>query len=92
VSPTLVGASAFALVLGLVFPVAAIVVNPFLAYGIVTVSWPAWTLGAVAGAVACVRQRAARAAGAPPRPWGWMLCAANVLAALATLAIPFHVS
>ena len=91
-SPTLVGASAFALVLGLVFPIAAIVVNPFLAYGIVTVSWPAWALGAVAGAVAGVRQRAARAAGARAFPTGWVLCAANVLVVLATFVIPFHAS
>ncbi len=92
VSGRLVAASAFALVLGLVFPVAAVVVNPFLGYGIVTVSWPSWALGAVAGGVAGARQRAALAPGERALSSGWVLCAANLLAVLATLVIPFHAS
>ena len=92
-SQGLVGASALALGLGLVFPIAATIFNPFLAYGIVVVSWPAWALGAVAGGIAGVRQRSARASGsASSFPLGWVLCGVNVLAALATLAFPFHVS
>lgn len=74
------------------FPVAAMIVNPFLAYGIVTVSWPAWALGALSGGVAGARQRAAHASGAKTFPSGWALCAANVLAVLATLLIPFRAS
>ena len=79
----LTGVSLCALVLGLVFPILAKTINPFLAYGIVFVSWPAWAIGAVTGGIVGFRQRSR---------WGWALCVANVLAAVATLAIPFYVS
>jgi hypothetical protein len=88
----LLGFSVCALVLGLAFPIGAKLFNPFLAYGIVFVSAPAWLLGVLTGALAAIRGRKAT----PPRPgsvkWGWILCLSNVLVALVTLAIPFHAS
>ena len=88
----LLGMSFCALLLGLAFPIGAKLVNPFLAYGIVFVSAPAWLLGALTGAIAAVRARRATPLQAASVKWGWILCLANVLAALLTLAIPFRVS
>jgi glucose uptake protein GlcU len=79
----LMGVSLGALVLGLVFPILAKTTNPFLAYGIVFISWPAWAIGAFTGGIVGFRQQSR---------WGWALCVANVLAAMATLLIPFSVS
>jgi len=79
----LMGVSLGALVLGLVFPILAKTTNPFLAYGIVFISWPAWAIGAVTAGIVGVRQKSG---------WGWALCIANVLAAVATLLIPFYAS
>jgi hypothetical protein len=88
----LIALSLCAFVVGLVFPVAARAINPFMAYGIVFVSWPAWAVGAAAGGIAGYR-----AANRPPRrsgraSWGIVLCVANVAAAVATLLLPFHAS
>jgi hypothetical protein len=79
----LTGVSLCALVLGLVFPVLAKTTNPFLAYGILFISWPAWAIGAVTGGIVGLRHKS---------KWGWVLCLANVGAAVATVVIPFHVS
>lgn len=44
--------SALAFLAGLPFPIAANVSNPYLAYGIVYVSIPAWAIGTITGAIA----------------------------------------
>lgn len=41
--------SSFLFLLGVTFPVAAKFYNPFLAYGIVFISWPAFGIGAICG-------------------------------------------
>jgi hypothetical protein len=79
----LIGVSFCGLILGLVFPVLAKTTNPFLAYGIVFISWPVWAIGAITGGIVGLRHKS---------KWGWVLCLANVCAAIATLVIPFHVS
>ncbi len=46
---SLIAISTILFVLGLVFPVGAKLINPFLAYGIMVISWPAWGIGAICG-------------------------------------------
>ena len=80
------------LALGLVFPVAARTINPFMAYGIVFVSWPAWTIGAISGGVLGFRQHSSQGSSSAAFEWGWVLCVANVVAAFATALISFYAS
>lgn len=77
--------SMVALVAGLVFPIQqARDGSPFYNLFILVISWPAWTVGAIAGAAVGIRGLREQP---PPSTakWGWSVCGANVLAAVATL-------
>ncbi|HUE45753.1 MAG TPA: hypothetical protein VMO81_05810 [Aestuariivirgaceae bacterium] len=79
------------LVGGGAFPVAAKLVNPFLGYLIVFVSFPAWALGALAAGLVALRARR-EPAKRTVMLWGVALAVGNVLAAVVVLMVPFHAS
>lgn len=83
--------SATALVVGLYFPVAATTYDPYLGYGIVFISIPSWTLGAIAGGVVYIAP-ARNAAGASVRRWAGALALLNVAAITLVFVIPFYAS
>lgn len=87
-----VGLSLAGLIIGCFFPIAAKLHDPFLAYGIVFVSWPAWAMGALAGALASLMAHRMQPRDYPLRRWGSVSSLSNITAALAVLFIPFHVS
>ncbi len=79
------------LVGGGVFPVAAKLVNPFLGYLIVFVSFPVWALGALVAGIVALRARR-EPAERTVMLWGVALAVGNVLAAIVVLMVPFHAS
>lgn len=84
--------SATALVVGLCFPVAAISYDPYLGYGVVFISIPSWTLGAIAGAAAAYVAPARSATAPGIRPWAGALGLLNVAAIALVLVVPFYAS
>jgi hypothetical protein len=83
--------SVAALVGGGAIPVAAKLGNPFLAYAIVFVSFPAWGLGALAAGIVALRARR-EPADRMVMLWGVALAVSNVLAAIVVFLVPFHAS
>ena len=84
----LTGASLAALLVGLFFPVAAKLLNPFYAYAIIVISLPAWAIGVTTAAVAGRRAASRGKSGV----WAWTLMNANIAAAFITVMIPWRVS
>ena len=88
----LVAMSIILFVMGLIFPIGAKFVNPFMAYGIIAISWPAWAIGAICGGFVGFWST-----GNPPSNHnvsrlGWVMFAANTIIVIATLFIPFYAS
>lgn len=88
----LIAFSAAALVLGLVFPTAAQLYDAYLGYGIVFISIPAWTLGAIAGGGAALIAPVQNEASSSVRRWAVPLLLLNVAAVALVFIIPFHAS
>ena len=81
-----------ALVAGGAVPVAARLGNPYIAYGIVLVSFPAWALGTLSAAIVAARAARRDLADRGVMLWGLILGAGNLVSVLAVLLVPFHAS
>ncbi len=89
---SLIAISTILFVLGLVFPVGAKLINPFLAYGIMVISWPAWGIGAICGGFVGFRSKKKIPSNTTFFWIGWGLFTANIIAAIITILIPFYAS
>lgn len=88
----LIAFSATALVLGLAFPFAAKFHDAYLGYGIVFISIPAWTLGAIAGGGAALTVAVPNEASLNARRWSVALLVLNAVAIALVFVIPFPAS
>lgn len=84
--------SAAAFVVGLVFLATAKLYDAHLGYGIVFISIPAWTLGAIAGGGAALMVAAPDETSLSVRRRAAALLVLNVAAVALVFVIPFHAS
>jgi len=84
--------SSFLFLLGVAFPVAAKFYNPFLAYGIVFISWPAFGIGAICGGMVGFFSKRDIPSNSTFFLLGWGMFTVNIMAAITTIFIPFYAS
>jgi hypothetical protein len=84
--------SALAFLAGLPFPITANLSNPYLGYGIVFISIPAWTIGAITGGIAAYAARAQAPETLLIKWLGSGLLLLNAAAVALAFLIPFHAS
>lgn len=83
--------SAMVLAGGLYYPIAARIYDSYLGYGIIFVSFPCWTLGAIAGSGAAYIAHA-RYAGRSIQRWAGVVAVLNIAAIALIFVVPFHAS